>query len=221
MKYILASVVVFCVSLGPLCGMELAHHGAAGAVIIVDPAATATEVYAAQQLAANLKEITGANFVVRTDTHAPSRAIVVGQGAAAQALFHDAPFGKLDGEEWVIRTKGNRLLLAGGRPRGTLYAVSRFLQEQCGVRWWTPWASRIPSQPKLRVVRLNERAKPAFEYRAPFWFDAFDGNWSWENLANSQSQRLTVEQGGKIDYALFVHTFYPLVPPDKNFVQHP
>ena len=114
MKYILASVVVFCVSLGPLCGMELAHHGAAGAVIIVDPAATATEVYAAQQLAANLKEITGANFVVRTDTHAPSRAIVVGQGTAAEALFHDVPFGKLDGEEWVIRTKGEPPL-AGGR----------------------------------------------------------------------------------------------------------
>ena len=74
-------------------------------------------------------------------------------------------------EELVIRAgEGDRLLLAGGRPRGTLYAVSRAscYKDDCGVRWWTAWASRIPHQPSFRVADLDVRAKPAFEYREPF-----------------------------------------------------
>ena len=49
-----------------------------------------------------------------------------------------------------MRTKGNYLLLAGGRPRGTLYAVNRFLQEQCGVRWWTTRAIETRSRDQAR-----------------------------------------------------------------------
>jgi len=204
-----------------MCGATLAKNGTAQAVIVIDPAATATEAFAARELASYLHQITGGNFEIRTNTVAPSHAIVVGQGKAAESLFHDVPFNQLDGEEWVIRTKGERLLLAGGRPRGTLYAVSRFLQDQCGVRWWTPWARRIPKQPTLAATNLKIRAKPAFEYRAPYWFDALDRDWSWENLCNGQFSHLTSEQGGGIDYQGFVHTFYPLVPPEKYFSEHP
>jgi hypothetical protein len=221
MKIIPCGLIVLLLSIGQLHGLELSRNGQARAEIILDPSATMSEALAAHELATTLHQITGGNFEVRTNTKAPSHAIIVGQGKAALALFHDVPFARLDAEEWVIRTKGNRLLLAGGRPRGTLYAVSRFLQDQCGVRWWTPWATRIPHELTLRVPALNVRSMPAFEYRAPFWFDAFDGDWSWKNLCNSQSSQLTDEQGGKIDYAGFVHTFYPLVPPDKYFSQHP
>jgi hypothetical protein len=221
MKFILGCLGVFLFSLGQLSAAVLARDGAARMVIVVDPSATGPEALAARELATTLQQITGAAFEIRTNGKAPSHAIIVGQGQAAEAVFHDVRFAELGAEEWVIRTKGQRLLLAGGRPRGTLYAVSRFLQDQCGVRWWTPWASRIPKQTTLRVPALNIRARPAFEYRAPFWFDAFDGDWSWKNLCNSQSSSLTSEQGGKIDYAGFVHTFYPLVPPDKYFAGHP
>lgn len=208
-------------SLGRLHGAILAKNGTTQTIIVIDPSATAAEALAARELASCLHQITGAVFPIHTDIEAPRQAIVVGQGKAAESLFRDVPFEKLGGEEWVIQTRGNRLLLAGGRPRGTLYAVSRFLQDQCGVRWWTPWASRIPAQSTLRVPDLKIRAKPAFEYRAPHWFDAFDPDWSWKNLCNSQFSRLTPEQGGNVKYSGFVHTFYPLVPPDKYFAEHP
>lgn len=99
-----------------------------------------------------------------------------------------------------MRTRGDQLLLAGGRPRGTLYAVSRFLQDSCGVRWWTPWASRIPKQPNLRVGDLEVRIQPAFEYRESYWTPAFDADWSWRNGGNGQSSRLPPEKGGRITY---------------------
>jgi hypothetical protein len=205
------------------CGAELwlADKARTEFVIVVDPAATAPERIAANELASTLQEITGARFFVRTNAKAPRRVILVGSGAAARGVFDDVPFDSLGAEEFVIRTKGNRVLLAGGRPRGTLYAVSRFLQEQCGVRWWTPWASGIPKQSRLRVVELNLREKPAFEYREAFWYPAFDADWSWRNGCNGNSSRLTPEKGGCISYKGFVHTFYPLVPPEKYFAEHP
>ena len=221
MKIIYSTAFALLLSLGHLCGATLAQNGTARTVIVIDPSASASETFAARELTSYLHIITGANFEIRTNTIAPRHAIVVGQGKAAADLFHDVPFSQLGGEEWVIRTQGDRLLLAGGRARGTLYAVSRFLQDQCGVRWWTPWASRIPKQPTLRVANLKIRAKPAFEYRAPFWFDAFDPDWSWKNLCNSQHSHLKPEQGGDIEYNGFVHTFYPLVPPEKYFSEHP
>ena len=125
--------------------MRLAQKGVAKCVIVVDPAATATERQAAQELASMLQQITSATFLVRTNTRAPASAILVGPGDAARSVFADVPFDALGAEELLIKTKGRRLLLAGGRPRGTIYAVNRFLQDQCDVRWWTPWASRIPN----------------------------------------------------------------------------
>jgi hypothetical protein len=199
----------------------LASQGATRHVIVVDPTATPPEFTAARELAATLRQITGAEFALQTNTAAPTRAILVGAGTAAREAFAQVPFDGLGEEELVIKTKGRRQLLAGGRPRGTLYAVSRFLQDQCGVRWWAPWASRIPQQATLRLGDLDLRAKPAFEYRESFWYPAFDADWSWRNGGNGHSSRLTPDHGGRIDYKGFVHTFYPLVPPEKHFAEHP
>ncbi len=200
----------------------IAENGVARTVIVVDPKASPTEAFAARQLASSLHHITGASFEIQTNTEAPPRAIIVGAGAAAAASFPQSPLAQLGEEELVIRAEGDRLLLAGGRPRGTLYAVSRFLQDDCGVRWWTAWASRIPHQPSFRVADLDVRAKPAFEYREPFWQCAFDGNWSWRNFCNGQTAQVTSEQGGHVTYnKYFVHSFYQFVPPEKYFAPHP
>jgi hypothetical protein len=200
----------------------LAEKGNARAAVVIDPAATAPEQNAARELVDTLRQITGAEFVIQTATNrVPARAILIGPGAAAKSIFKDVPFHELGAEEIVIKTKGDRLLLAGGRPRGTPYAVSRFLEQQCGVRWWTPWASRIPEQTKLRINKLDLREKPKFEYRESYWYPAFNAQWSVRNFNNGQSSRLTPELGGNIRYKGFVHTFYPLVPPEKHFSEHP
>jgi len=120
-----------------------------------------------------------------------------------------------------MRSKGGRLLLAGGRPRGTIYAVNRFLQEQCGVRWWAPWATNIPRHATLRIPELNDRRQPAFEYRAPFWFCGFDPLWKVRNGVNSEWNNIPADLGGCVKYKGHAHTFYPLVPPEKHFAAHP
>jgi len=68
-------------------------------------------------------------------------------GPIAASVFPEVDLPAFGGEEYAIHSAGRRLLLAGGRPRGTLYAVYRFLQDNLGVRWYTPWFSQYPHAP--------------------------------------------------------------------------
>jgi hypothetical protein len=190
--------------------LVIADRGRARMPILTQEGAIPAEVYASEELAHWLQQMTGAPFerVVASHESIPPAGIVVGQGSVARKLFPEVPFDRLGAEEIVILSKGRYLLLAGGRPRGTLYAVYRFLSKVCGVRWWAPWATHIPKKSTLRVPALSLEEKPAFEYREPFWYPAFDGDWAARNYYNGNSARLTEKHGGKIIYKGFVHTFY-------------
>lgn len=202
--------------------ITLAKGGKPRCIIVQQADATAPEQHAVAELALHLGLVTGAKFEVVTNAvEVPKNAVIVGQGSLAEKLFPEIDFPTLGAEELVMRTKGDRLLLAGGRPRGTIYAVNRFLQDQCGVRWWTPWATNIPQRAKLRIPALNVRQQPAFEYRAPFWYQGFDPLWKVRNGANDENRRIPSEWGGCIGYKGFAHTFYLLVPPEKYFATHP
>ncbi len=199
---------------------SIATQGRASCVIVRQAAATEAERHAAEELAAMLRQMTGATFAVRNALPASGRALIVGPGAIAKSLFPEIGLEQFGGEELVMRARGRYLLLAGGRPRGTLYAVSRFLQS-LGVRWWAPWATDVPRRANLQVANLHVREKPAFEYRETFWYPAFDGEWAMRHFSNGKTARLTPQLGGQITYKGFVHTFYPLVSPELHFQQHP
>ena len=64
---------------------------------------------------------------------------------------------------------------------------------------------------------------PALEYREPFTYDCFDGDWCARNRVNSSGSRLEAKHGGKVTFGqrFFVHTFNRLVPPDTYFDEHP
>jgi hypothetical protein len=219
----LSCVLFMWICLPARAGFTIAKGGKANCVIVRQPEATLAESNAVRELAGTLEKITGASFLVQeaTNSNVPERAIIVGPGAAAHAAFPEVPLDKLGSEELVMKVKGGRLLLAGGRPRGTPYAVSRFLQEQCGVRWWAPWATTLPVRRSLRVPDLNVREQPAFEYRDPYWSAAFEPHWKVHNVANGGSRLVPDDLGGCIQYKGFCHTFYPLVPPEKYFGPHP
>ncbi|MEO7300938.1 MAG: DUF4838 domain-containing protein [Verrucomicrobiota bacterium] len=200
----------------------IASSGKSGCVIVSQADATQTEINAAVELAKTLEQITGAKFETQKGGEKiPESSIVVGPGKFAAQFFPEIDFSKLGDEEIVMRVKGGKLLLAGGRPRGTIYAVNRFLQEQCGVRWWMPWATNIPQQASLKIPDLDVRYKPPFEYRGPYWFPAFEPTWKVHNQANNENSVIPPEMGGSIKYKGFCHTFYPLVPPEKHFAEHP
>ncbi len=200
--------------------VTIAQNGEAKAVIVLAADATEPERHAANELAGFLRQITGAKFEIQASPAGGQSRLLVGPGAAKSAAADFSTEG-LGSDAIVIRTVGDDLILAGGRPRGTLYAVYTFLEENIGCRWWSSKASTIPIKPTLRIGRLNVRYVPPLEYRETFWFDAFNGDWAVRNKSNGNSERLDDKRGGKHRYEGFVHTFFPLIPPRKYFEDHP
>lgn len=211
--------------LGPICARAqwvIAENGKPRCVVVQQAGASEPEKAAVRELADTLRQITGAEFKVASEPKEISeRAIIVGPGSVAEKYFSDVNLASFGAEELVMRAHGDKLLLAGGRPRGTLYAVSRFLQGQCGVRWWTPWATNVPAKPTLQIAELDLRERPAFEYRAPFWFCGFEAIWKVHNCVNDSFSDISQDLGGCIKYKGHAHTFYPLVPPEKYFGEYP
>lgn len=217
--------VFLAIALGPFISkapaLTISQNAKPQAVIVLATDATESERHAAAELSDFLTQITGAKFEIAAVASSKNLAhILVGTGAANQTDFDFITDG-LGADGIVIRTVGNNLILAGGRPRGTLYAVYTFLEDQLGCRWWSSKVSTIPKKPTINIPKLDIRYVPALEYREPFWFDAFDADWAVRNKSNGNSERLDAKRGGKHIYQGFVHTFNPLIPPQTYFKDHP
>ncbi|MCH8119934.1 MAG: DUF4838 domain-containing protein [Planctomycetes bacterium] len=200
--------------------LTIAEKGVAKAVIVIAEDASEPEQHAAAELADFLQQITGAKFDIVHPPAAKRSRLLVGPKAAKSAAADFSTDG-LGADGIIIRTVGNDLILAGGHPRGTLYAVYTFLEDHLGCRWWSSTESAIPKKPTLKVGKLDVRYVPTLEYREPYWFDAFDGDWAVRNRCNGNRPRLDEKRGGKHTYEGFVHTFNRLIPPDKYFKDHP
>lgn len=207
------------VAAGPVL---LASHGQTDAVIVVAPDAPPATRYAAEELKRFLGEITGADFPVVPDTD-PLRPteLIVGHNRHAHALNVSVDYSRLGPDGYVLISKGSKILLAGGEPRGTLYAVYGLLEDHLGCRWFTPDVSRIPKADILALEPLNELRIPPLEYREPFVKECFDADWCARNRMNSSNAPLQEHHGGKVTYYGFVHTFDSLLPPEKWFDEHP
>jgi hypothetical protein len=215
-----ASVIIALFASLGLSAVTFSQDGQAKAVIVVAADAPEPEQHAARELAGFLGQITGATFELASQKNPDASCILVGPAAAQWADEQFSADG-LGAEGIIIRTIGDDLILAGGRPRGTLYAVYTFLEDQLGCRWWSSTESTIPQRPAVSVDEVNVRYVPVLEYRSPYWSDAFDGDWAARNKCNGQGHRLDAQHGGKHIYEGFVHTFYPLIPPEKYFAEHP
>ena len=201
--------------------LTLVKRGESTFSICTSETASPSERHAAEELQKFVQEISGARLPIVSDADKPGGSLVlVGNSTLVEPLAAKIAFEKLGAEGFVLRTAGNRLLIVGGRQRGTLYGVYAFL-EKLGCRWYTPDLSVIPKKSTLVVEPLDEIQKPAFEYREPFFREASDKDWAARNKVNGSAMNLDESTGGKFIYYPFVHTFYQILPPDKYFSDHP
>lgn len=212
---------LYLASLTQAAPVPIASQGASAFVIRLCSSATPAEQHAARELQQALRSIAGAELSIQTGGAVPPQALLVGRDAETDKLAPDVDWAGLGPEGFVVRTIGANLLLAGGRPRGTLYAVCSFLDQELGCRWFAPDCAVLPPQPTLTLPEVNRRFVPRLEYRETFSHSAFDGDWSARNFNNGHAARLQEQHGGKTVYEGFVHTFFPLLPPDTYFATHP
>jgi hypothetical protein len=205
----------FCASLIPIAGVSAAARPSS---IFLSDEASPSERWAAEDLSFHIGRMTGTPLRIDTGKGIPGsrRVIAVGRSALTDALAVEIP----SGESCVLKTAGETLVIAGGRQRGTMYGVSIFL-EKLGFRWFTADVTRIPRTGALRVPRLDEIHRPAFDYREVFFTEAQGREWSARNRLNGHFHKLDERTGGRIVYMPFAHAFYDLVPPDRYFESHP
>ena len=216
--------VVACAASGARAAGQLVLAGAGRSDfrIVIAAEASPSEKHAAAELQRFLREISGAELPIGDDrAEMGAHEILVGDNAHLRQLNEPIDWRSLGSEGFVMRTSAGHLILAGGRLRGSMYAVYAFLEEVLGCRWFTPTVSRIPHVERVQVGPLNVTEAPALEYREPYWAEGFDADWAARNRMNSSAARLDEARGGKIVYKGFVHTFYSLLPPDQYFKDHP
>jgi uncharacterized protein DUF4838/glycosyl hydrolase family 67 len=199
--------------------LRLIDRGTSSYAICVSQDASAAERHGAAELQRFFLEMSGARLPILADSNrARGELILVGRSSITDELEVPIQDDVLGAEGFVLKTAGRRLVLAGGRPRGTLYAVYTFL-DQLGCRWFTPEVSRIPRVATIDIEPLDEIHKPAFEYREPF--QSVDRDWCVRNKVNGSAAGLDASVGGRVQYYPWAHSFYQMIPPDKYFEDHP
>lgn len=193
--------------------LELARSGKARAVIVeVDPA-TQRQRTAVHDLKKYLDQVTGAKFDIVSTSTAPKDLpkIFMGHSPVVRQLAPDIKWDTLGTDDIVINTVGNDLILSGGDPHSTVYAIYTFLQDTVGCRWWAPDAESIPSKPILVVPALNIVYGPPLEAR-------FISSEIARRVEVRMKLRLTFDQ----NYDPTTHTIgHSLLAHGKYFVQHP
>lgn len=182
------------------------------------------EKTAATQLQQYLQRVTGARLPIQVESalKADAPQILVGAGPRVRALLPSQNWDALGSDGIVLKTVGNRLILAGGRPRGTLYAVFQFLEDVVGCRWWTPTESTVPQKGTLAIAPQNVVYVPPFAYREHFTNEVrYDPTFATIERENGHHQTQTADWGGHYSMLGFVHTFSELLPPEKYFKAHP
>jgi hypothetical protein len=174
----------------------------------------------------HLTKVTGAtlNIVPENEASADTPQIVLGPSARMKQLLPDVDVNSLGHDGIVLKTVGKNLVLAGRPPRGTLYAVYTFLEDVVGCRWWTSTESYVPKKPTLSIPAQNVQYAPKLRYREAFYRDALaNGIFPARCKCNGNFDRVSPEYGDHYTFSApgFVHTFYPLLPPEKYFATHP
>jgi hypothetical protein len=213
----LAAVVVLTMMAGGIAMAQvvLAKDGKSLYRIVVPQKAIPSERYAAEELQRYLERISGAKLPIVTDSEPMgSHEILLGDNAHLRKLGIQFDFAKLGTDGFVLRTFQNHLIIAGGRPRGTLYGVYALLEEKLGVRWFTPEVEFVPKMERVELPVLNETQVPALEYREVFWTEMMrDPDFAARHRLNGHHYRLTEKHGGRaVVFYPFVHSFDLLIP---------
>lgn len=181
------------------------------------------ERMAADELKSYLDRIVKGSFSVGGNT-----GVVFHVGDTAFAAAKGYLSDRMPDERWMVKSYGRDVILNGGGTRGALYAVSHFLEDRCGVRWWSPQEEHVPETSSLALAGIDDSGCPAFRmrniYRAFYEKNLpmfavrkrLNGSDSAGGIAGPQ-------YGGTIRYGApnHCHTFDYYLPAATYFKDHP
>ena len=203
--------------------------------IVIPTSSTEVERSAAKELRACVAKMTGETLqIVREKLASPSAChIYIGATKIAERTFGN---GGWRPDEIAIKSIDDGLVLTGEATRGPIYAVDTYLEEICGVRWWTATESFYPSLKVLPVTNVDLRHASPFKYRETYYLGALDpwfkvrlkGNFTSKTKCQAyQPGRIPADWGGDSTMHYFetrasaYHSVLQILPPAKYYADHP
>ena len=150
-----------------LSGAFCAFFLTAAPVVVIPQNANLQEKTAAQELAIHLKLATGKTVKTVTE-NTPVKGKKIYLGNTLFAKKNKISFSDMGMEEHFVKAlSADTLIIGGGHPRGTLYGVYEFLENNLNAMWLDEFNTKID---KVKTVawkkNLQLRGKPAFAYRS-------------------------------------------------------
>lgn len=161
--------------------------------------------YAARELARVLQKMDGHVHPVQTNAPGFCLRLLTARDGMAEGAF-------------ALRADQGGVRIAASHPAGLVYGAYALL-ERWGCRFLAADCEVIPDALVMEAFEACEQ--PAFRARELFWREAMDGVFTAKLRLNSARSALTEEQGGKMMFYNFSHTFNQLVPVEKWFDTHP
>ena len=221
----------------PAGAVRIVDEGRSDYQVVLPGAAIPAERFAAEELVVHLEKMTGAKLPIVDETDAlPAHAILLGPSRHLKGLGVEVDWDKLGKEEHLIRAVGDRLVIAGGRPRGVLYGVYALLEDQLGCRWYAPDTGFVPKRKTIGLGRLNVTGRPAFEYRDPkmyaggrrslWWRRHFDPKYvartrNSATFIHDHVHPIDPRHGDRFRIPHFGHNLSWLVPGKLHAKEHP
>jgi|GEM_PF-1022224 len=212
--------------------LDIIENDGTDYVIVKAADAIPAENMAAEKLQGFLAQISGVTVPIVADSAAPQgKEIVVGNtnrfdlASLADGMEENADLGT-DG--FIVKTVDEKLILGGGKTRGTLYSVYDFLEKYMGCRWLSKDFHVIPEQDAVKIpIEINELEIPKFIYRqgtTVYYQTAVDTDYSIANRVNGKgmipNSTDAAEYGGVMFWPVG-HSAQAIVPPHKYLESNP
>jgi Domain of unknown function (DUF4838)/Glycosyl hydrolase family 67 N-terminus len=202
--------------------LVLVDSGKSDYSIVLPEKPTPVEKTAATELQSYTEKSTGVKLPIVSEKNVTGdHRILIGATVEGQKLLGDTKLDALKYDAIVLKTFGPKIVLAGHKQRGTLYAVYTFLEDQLGVRWWAATEETVPKHESLTIGKLDTVYAPKIQIRESFYLGMFKSPFAARNKCNGNRNLIPPEFGGHQRFNMFVHTFHKLLPPDKYFKDHP
>ena len=221
----------------------IAEKGKSAFTINLKAAPSATERFAASELAKYLKQVTGADFKI----------VPGGKSVPAFVLRTDGVKAKF--EEFTLKGDGRTITVSGNTERALLYGVYDFLEKACGVRFFGPFPEYtiVPRISKFELPEFEDHEKALMQIREVNYCGLHRlgldetyviADWAVKNRLTGEFNNLYNKRHAKrlghgramkrVDEfygkrggvsrnipGISGHNFHRLVPPSKYFKSHP
>jgi hypothetical protein len=191
-----------------------------GHTIVVSAKASSAVNWAAEQLREYLEKILGAAYPIRTDRVRRDSRIIVGD--IKDGLIPREKIAGLRNDGYMYTVGKDEIQIASNTPRGVVYGIFSFLEDEAGCRFFAKNDFYIP---RLRQLDVHEKTR---SYSPPTYFrDYCDGachspEYGAANKLNGIYYKLEEKHGGRFEIGpWWGHTLPFIFKPEKYFAEHP